>query len=99
MAGFIAALVAVALFHAADKSPTVDTLQGWTCRWKQINMAMQPRFGSLCRQSEAGLILAILVMPLELCLLATAALQVFLEKRFGLAARLPASQKEKPQAP
>ena len=52
-------------------------------------MAVQPRFASLCRQSEAGLIMAILLVPLELCILATAGLEVLLEKRFNVAAHLP----------
>ncbi|KAJ6444671.1 ATP-dependent RNA helicase DBP10 [Purpureocillium lavendulum] len=85
--GFIAALVAMALFYAVNSSTTVDTFQSWTCRWKQVGMAMQPHFGSLCRQSEAGLILAILLVPLELSVLVTACFQMFLERNFNAALR------------
>ncbi|UNI21526.1 hypothetical protein JDV02_007507 [Purpureocillium takamizusanense] len=89
--GFIAALVAMALFYAVNASATVDTMQSWTCRWKQVGMSMQPHFGSLCRQNEAGLILAILLVPLELCVLVTACFQMFLERKFSAALRGGAS--------
>ncbi|PNY24713.1 Uncharacterized protein TCAP_05353 [Tolypocladium capitatum] len=81
MVGFVAALVAMAFFYAVDASTTVDTFQSYTCRWKQVNMTAQPRFGTLCRQSEAGLMLAVLLVPLELFVLATACFQVFLERK------------------
>lgn len=71
----------MAFFYAINASTTVDTFQSWTCRWKQVRMKAQPRFGTLCRQSEAGLILAVLLVPLELFVLATAFFQVFLERR------------------
>ena len=79
--GFIGALVAMAFFYAINASTTVDTFQSWTCRWRLVNMTAQPRFGTLCRQSEAGLILAVLLVPLELFVLVTAFFQVFLERK------------------
>ncbi|GJN80635.1 hypothetical protein PLIIFM63780_004162 [Purpureocillium lilacinum] len=85
--GFIAALVAMSLFYAVNASTTVDTVQSWTCRWKQVGMSMQPHFGSLCRQSEAALVLAILLVPLELCVLVTACFQMLLERKFSAALR------------
>ncbi|KND92659.1 hypothetical protein TOPH_02495 [Tolypocladium ophioglossoides CBS 100239] len=81
--GFIAALVAMAFFYAINASTTIDTFQSWTCRWKQVNMTAQPHFGTLCRQSKVGLILAVLLVPLELFVLATACFQVFLERKVG----------------
>ena len=48
---------------------------------------MQPHFGSLCRQSEAALVLAILLVPLELCVLVTACFQMLLERKFSAALR------------
>ena len=55
--------------------------------WKQVGMSMQPHFGSLCRQSEAALVLAILLVPLELCVLVTACFQMLLERKFSAALR------------
>ncbi|POR37189.1 Uncharacterized protein TPAR_02669 [Tolypocladium paradoxum] len=94
--GFIAALVAMAFFYAINASATVDTFHSWTCRWKQVNMTAHPHFGTLCRQSEAGLILAVLVVPLELFVLAAACFQVFLERKVSAVSRMHGGKRGSP---
>ncbi|RFU75656.1 hypothetical protein TARUN_6591 [Trichoderma arundinaceum] len=79
--GFIASLVAMALFYAVNSSSTVDSLQSWTCRWNDIPMTTQPHFGTLCNQSQAGVALAVLLVPLEAIILAAAGYQAVLERR------------------
>ncbi|KAK4179265.1 hypothetical protein QBC36DRAFT_363788 [Triangularia setosa] len=63
--GLIASLISVIFFYAANASDTVDTFASWTCRWGDIPMGQQPHWGTLCRQSYAGLYLAILLIPVE----------------------------------
>ncbi|KAK0661258.1 hypothetical protein QBC41DRAFT_383031 [Cercophora samala] len=63
--GLIASLISVIFFYAANSSDTVDTFASWTCRWRDIPMGQQPHWGTLCRQSYAGLYLAVLLIPVE----------------------------------
>ncbi|KAK4194732.1 hypothetical protein QBC40DRAFT_353066 [Triangularia verruculosa] len=63
--GLIASLISVVFFYAVNASDTVDTFTSWTCRWQEIPMGQQPDWGTLCRQSYAGLYLAILLIPVE----------------------------------
>jgi hypothetical protein len=81
--GFIASLVSVALFYAINASTTVDTLQSWACRWKGVPMNARPYFGTLCKESQAALALAVFLVPLELIILVTAGFQAVLEKKVG----------------
>ncbi|KAH0495777.1 hypothetical protein TgHK011_009308 [Trichoderma gracile] len=78
---FVASLVAMSLFYAVNASTTVDSLQSWSCRWKDVPMRTQPHFGTLCRQSEAGVALSVLLVPLEAAILAVAGYQVVLERQ------------------
>lgn len=78
---FVASLVAMALFYAVNASTTVDSLQSWSCRWKDVPMRAQPHFGTLCRQSEAGVALTVLLVPLEAAVLAVAGYQAVLERQ------------------
>ncbi|OTA07886.1 tryptophanyl-tRNA synthetase [Trichoderma parareesei] len=79
--GFVASLVAMSLFYAVNASTTVDSLQSWSCRWKDVPMRTQPHFGTLCRQSEAGVALSVMLVPLEAAILAVAGYQVVLERQ------------------
>lgn len=79
--GFIASLVAMALFYAVNASSSVDSLQSWSCRWNDVPMAAQPHFGTLCKQSKAGVALAVLLVPLEAAILAVAGYQAVLERQ------------------
>ncbi|KID89185.1 hypothetical protein MGU_03870 [Metarhizium guizhouense ARSEF 977] len=78
---FIASLVAMVFFYAINASTTVDSFQSWTCRWKSVPMSTRPYFGTLCRESQTSLALAVLLVPLELLILVTACFQAVMEKK------------------
>jgi hypothetical protein len=77
---FIAALVAISVYYAADASGAQDTALSWTCRWRDIPMSQEPRWGPLCAQSRAALYLAVMLVPLEAGALAVAAVSVKVQK-------------------
>ena len=81
LVGFVAALVAMALFYSVNALTTVDTFQSWTCRWRDVPMMTRPYFGTLCKESQASLALAILLVPLELLVLLLAGTQAVLERK------------------
>ena len=70
-------------FYAINASSTSDTLLSWTCRWKDVPMSQQPQWGTLCRESWAGVYLSILLIPVEAAVLATAGFQLKLERYIG----------------
>lgn len=76
-----AAVVAVVFFYIVDASTTVDSLQSWTCRWKDVSMMTKPHFGTLCKQSEAGIALSLLLVPLEAMILGVAAYQAVVKRQ------------------
>lgn len=78
---FIAAIVAMAMFYSVNASTTVDTIQSWTCRWQNVSMMQQPYFGTLCKESQAGLALSILLVPLEAIVLGVAVFQMVVKKQ------------------
>ncbi|TLS27581.1 hypothetical protein PpBr36_05182 [Pyricularia pennisetigena] len=78
--GLVAALIAMIFFYAVNASDSEDTLLSWTCRWKTLSMVQNPHFGTLCKESWAGLYLSILLIPVEVAVLAVAAYQAKLEK-------------------
>ncbi|KAK1835094.1 hypothetical protein QBC39DRAFT_327568 [Podospora conica] len=65
LVGLVAALVAVVFFYAVNASEEVDTFLSWTCRWKEVPMATQPRWETLCAQSWTGVYMAVLLIPVE----------------------------------
>ena len=78
--GLIAAVIAMVFFYAVNASDTYDTLLSWTCRWKSVDMMQKPHFGTLCKESWAGLYLSILLIPVEAAVFAFAGWQMKLEK-------------------
>ncbi|CAM1502863.1 Fc.00g076390.m01.CDS01 [Cosmosporella sp. VM-42] len=84
---FIASTIAMAFFYAVNASATTDSFQSWTCRWRDVSMMVQPHFGTLCKQSEAGVALAVLLVPLESIILGVAAYQAVLERQLDRATR------------
>ncbi|QBZ63875.1 hypothetical protein PoMZ_05566 [Pyricularia oryzae] len=78
--GLVAALIAMIFFYAVNASDIEDTLLSWTCRWKTLSMVQNPHFGTLCKESWAGLYLTILLIPVEVAVLAVAAYQAKLDK-------------------
>ncbi|KAG4257124.1 hypothetical protein FPRO03_04134 [Fusarium proliferatum] len=89
----IAATIAMSFFYRVNASTTNDSLQSWTCRWKDVTMNVQPHFGTLCKQSRAGVALSVMLVPVEAIILGLAAYQFTLEKRFDLGARGPSRRK------
>ncbi|KAI5459991.1 hypothetical protein BGZ63DRAFT_262702 [Mariannaea sp. PMI_226] len=86
---FIAALVGVVFFYTVNASATVDSFQSWTCRWQDVPMITQPHFGTLCKQSQAGLGLAVFLLPLEAIILGMASYQALLQRQLSKATRAP----------
>jgi len=77
--GLAAAVIAMIFFYAVNANDTVDTFLSWTCRWKTLNMQQQPQFGTLCKESWAGVYMSILLIPIEAAVLAVAGFQLRVE--------------------
>lgn len=93
-AGFAAALIAMIFFYAINASITVDTLQSWSCRWQAVNMTQKPHFSTLCRQSKGGVVLSVILVPLELIVLVVAAYQLKVE-RAAMRSSSPTSERDR----
>lgn len=78
--GLTAALIAIIFFYTVNASNTVDTFLSWTCRWKSVPMWQQPHWDTLCKQSEAGVYLSILLIPVEAVALGLAGFQMRAER-------------------
>lgn len=83
LVGFVGALVAIGFYYAANASGSVDMVQSWSCRWEHVAMGSRPHFGTLCKQSKAGLALATLLVPLQIIVLGVAGFQVTLDGKVG----------------
>ncbi|KAK2728777.1 hypothetical protein CKAH01_02827 [Colletotrichum kahawae] len=83
--GLVAAVVAMSVFYSINASTTVDTLQSWSCRWSDVVMVTRPHFGTLCKQSKAGLYMSILLIPIEAITLGAGAYQMVLERNISRA--------------
>lgn len=92
---FLVALVAMALFYGVNSSESTHTIQSWTCRWEDVAMQQQPYFGTLCKQSKAGLALSVFLVPLEAVVLSVAVFQLVVQKRLD---RMVAEQQERKQS-
>ncbi|CAJ2506849.1 Uu.00g080350.m01.CDS01 [Anthostomella pinea] len=79
--GFAAVMTSMIFFYAVNASTTVDTLQGWSCRWDYAGMSTKPYFGTLCKESQTALYLSVSLVPLELIVLTIAAYQMVLERK------------------
>ncbi|KAJ4311676.1 hypothetical protein N0V84_010311 [Fusarium piperis] len=85
----IAAIISMTFFYAVNASAEVDTLLSWSCRWENIAMTTQPHFDTLCKQSQAGVALSVLLVPVEAIILGLAAYQFTLRRQLNLTARGP----------
>ncbi|KAK7403254.1 hypothetical protein QQX98_010988 [Neonectria punicea] len=85
----IAAIIAMAFFYAVNTSTTADSFQSWTCRWKDVTMMTQPHFGTLCKQSKAGLGLSVFLVPLEVIILGLSGYQTTLQRQLDQASSGP----------
>ncbi|KAH7001874.1 hypothetical protein EDB80DRAFT_685066 [Ilyonectria destructans] len=86
---FIAAMIAMSFFYAVNASTTADSFQSWTCRWKDVGMMTQPHFGTLCKQSKAGLGLSVFLVPLQAIILGVAGYQASIQRQVDQAAHGP----------
>ncbi|KAH7313333.1 hypothetical protein B0I35DRAFT_270495 [Stachybotrys elegans] len=78
--GFIVSLISMAFYYGVNASST-HTFQSWTCRWSGVPMQVEPHFETLCQQSQVGLGLTILLVPLEAIVLGMAAYQAAMERK------------------
>ena len=92
---FVAGLSAVSIYYTANASSRRHNIQSWTCLWEDVPMQQAPYFGTLCRQSQAGLYLAIILFPLELIIFTVASYQYILEKRIATAGILRVDEKRR----
>ncbi len=81
--GLVAALIGMAFFYAINASNTSDTLLSWTCRWTAISMNQDPHWGTLCRESWAGVYLSILLIPVEAAVMGVAGYQLKVERHIA----------------
>lgn len=77
----IAALIGTSFFYGVNASNTVNSLKSWSCQWSDISMNVQPYWGQLCKESKAALYLMIMLIPVEVIVLSTAAFSSFAEKK------------------
>lgn len=85
--GLLASMIAMSFFYSINASRTVDTLQSWSCRWSEVTMLTRPHFGTLCKQSKAGLYLSVLLIPVEAIILGAGAYQMILERNTSRTSR------------
>ncbi|KXH66929.1 hypothetical protein CSAL01_02300 [Colletotrichum salicis] len=83
LVGLVASIIAVSFFYSINASITVDTLQSWSCRWSNVAMMTRPHFGTLCKQSKAGLYLSILLIPIEAIIVGMGGYQMMLERNIS----------------
>jgi hypothetical protein len=91
---FTVALVATIFHFAVAASEEVDTVQSWSCRWRHAVMMQEPHFGTLCRQSKAGVGLVVALVPLEVVVAFVAIVQVVLAK--GLRGHVEGGRRKSP---
>ncbi|KAF7560026.1 hypothetical protein G7046_g4137 [Stylonectria norvegica] len=84
---FIAAIIAMSFFYAVNASTTADSFQSWTCRWRDVAMTTKPHFGTLCKESKAGVGLSVFLVPLEAIILGVAGYQAVLERQLDTASQ------------
>jgi len=77
----IASLIAISFFYGVNSSSTVSSLKSWTCQWSAVKMSVAPHWGTLCRESKASLYLMVMIIPLEVLVLAAAAVGALGERR------------------
>lgn len=77
----IAGLVGTSFFYGVNSSKTDYSLQAWSCQWSSVDMNIKPHWGQLCKESKAALYLMVMIIPLEVLVLMTAAVGVFAGKK------------------
>ncbi|KAL0776875.1 hypothetical protein CaCOL14_006393 [Colletotrichum acutatum] len=92
--GLVASIIAMSFFYSINASITVDTLQSWSCRWSDVVMMTRPHFGTLCKQSKAGLYLSILLIPIEAIIVGMGGYQMMLERTISKTNRVVLEQRK-----
>ncbi|KAK1490254.1 hypothetical protein CCUS01_14524 [Colletotrichum cuscutae] len=92
--GLVASIIAMSFFYSINASITVDTLQSWSCRWSDVVMMTRPHFGTLCKQSKAGLYLSILLIPIEAIIVGMGGYQMMLERYISKSNRVVLEQRK-----
>ncbi|EFQ28495.1 hypothetical protein CGRA01v4_07321 [Colletotrichum graminicola] len=92
--GLTASIIAMSFFYSINASTTVDTLQSWSCRWSSVVMMTRPHFGTLCKQSKAGLYLSVLLIPVEAIILGAGAYQMILQKNVSRSSKVVEQQRK-----
>ncbi|KAK1701915.1 hypothetical protein BDP67DRAFT_423197 [Colletotrichum lupini] len=92
--GLVASIIAMSFFYSINASITVDTIQSWSCRWSDVVMMTRPHFGTLCKQSKAGLYLSILLIPIEAIIVGMGGYQMMLERYISKSNRVVLEQRK-----
>jgi len=77
----ILAIVSIAFFYSINASTTTESIQSWSCRWENIDMPVEPHFGTLCKESKTGLYMSIIMIPLQVVVLGLAAAGIVAAKK------------------
>ncbi|OTB00103.1 hypothetical protein M426DRAFT_324515 [Hypoxylon sp. CI-4A] len=96
--GFTAVMISMIFFYAVNTSNTDDTLQSWSCHWKQASMTAKPHFGTLCNESRTALYLSVALVPVELIVFTVAGFQSILERNSARVMPSPKSGSPVPSA-
>ncbi|PVH82278.1 hypothetical protein DL98DRAFT_514044 [Cadophora sp. DSE1049] len=81
----IAALIATSFFYGVNASKTNSSLQSWSCQWSSIDMNVQPHWNMLCKESKTALYLTVMIIPLQVFVLGTAAWGALAQKKQNVA--------------
>jgi len=76
----IAGLIGISFFYGVNASDTTYSLHSWTCQWSSVSMDVKPHWGTLCSESKVALYLMIVVIPVQLLVLGTAAFSTLSQK-------------------
>jgi hypothetical protein len=77
----IAGLIGTSFYYGVNRSNNNFSLQTWTCQWSYVSMTSAPYWGTLCKESKVALYLTVMIIPLEILVLGSAAWVSFAEKK------------------
>lgn len=77
----VAGLIGTSFFYGVNTSNTNFSLHGWSCQWSSVDMDIQPKWNSLCRESKAALYLTVMMIPLQVIVLSMVVVESSLHKK------------------
>jgi len=77
----IAGLVGTSFFYGVNNSDTNFSLHGWSCQWSSVDMVVQPKWRSLCKESRTALYLTVMMIPLQAIVLGMSVVESSLHKK------------------